>query len=279
MDSLVLLFVLVALTGSLAGFLSGVLGVGGGIVIVPVLYYVFTALGFSIDSSLHIAIGTSLATITLTQARSALSHYKRASFEPLVWRKWALPIAVGALVGGFIAGWVSGKWLAFIFSGGVFAVALVMIYRSTLGAVATDELHPPRFALASPILYPIAFLSGVFSAITGVGGGTFNVAALTLIFRLNIRAAIGTSAALGVVIGFCGTLVFIISGLDNPHLIAYSFGYVNVPAAILIIVFSVLTAPLGAAISHRIEQGRLQFFFALMLVIAAANMFFEGWQA
>ena len=285
---LIELLLLVAATGALAGFLSGVLGVGGGVVIVPVLYYIFISLGFSIDVSLHTALGTSLATIIITQGRSALSHRARGSFNGQVLRMWAVPLTLGALSGGMIAGFVSGKTLAFIFASGISLVALVMIYRARLDS-STNAPAPPHdtkgFALASPMRYPTAFLSGLFSAITGIGGGTFNVSALTLMFRLNIRESIGTSSALGVLIGLCGTFMFILGGtfilggIEKQNLIPYSLGYIHLPSAALVVLFSILTAPLGVAFSHKIEQRQLQIFFALMLLAAAVKMFYEGWQA
>ena len=279
MNELILLFLLVVATGLGAGFLSGVLGVGGGVVIVPVLYYIFTRFGFAIDVSLPTAIGTSLATIMITQARSALGHRLRSAFNGVVWRSWSVPIIGGALTGGALAGFVSGKWLAFIFAIAIFLVAVVMIYRSMLDGFDKNENQQPRFSLSSPMRYPMAFLSGLFSAIAGIGGGTFNVSALTLLFGLNIRESIGTASALGALIGLCGALTFVLSGLGKASLIDYSLGYVNVPFALLITLFSVLAAPLGVALSHRIAQKQLQIFFALMLLLAASNMFYEGWTA
>lgn len=276
MNELVLLFILIALAGCLAGILSGTIGVGGGVAIVPVLYYVFIVFGFSIDIALHTAIGSSLATIAITQLRSALGHKKLGAFNKLIWQKWALPIIIGAISGGVIAGFVAGYLLAFIFSFGMFLVACIMIYRAKFDL---EEQFRLGLKLDSLIIYPIAFLSGVFSAIIGVGGGTFNVAVLTLMFRIGIREAIGTSSALGTLIGLCGAATFILTGWGKAILIPYSLGFVNVPSVLLIITFSILTVPLGVKLSHRLQQKQLQLFFAAVLIIAAVNIFYEGWTA
>ena len=271
-----LLLLLVALTGCTAGFLSGILGVGGGVVIVPVLYYVFVVLGFSLDAALHVAIGTSLATIMITQARSALSHRQRGSFNGMIWRDWSAPSMMGAVIGGLVAGLISGNMLAIIFGATLILVASVMIYRSLLGIFDMDELHPPRFGLKSLMRYPTAFFSGLFSAICGIGGGVFNVSALTLMFRVNIREAIGTAAGIGALIGLCGAAIFAVSGIGAAGRVPYSLGYVNVPSALLIIPFSIICAPWGVSWAHRLPQKKLQIIFAVMLIIAAANMLYEG---
>lgn len=274
MNELILFFILISLAGCFAGLLSGIIGVGGGVVVVPVLYYVLTGSGFSIDTSLHVAIGSSLATVAITQFRSALGHMKLGSFNKVIWQKWALPISVGALAGSVVAGFIAGFLLAFIFAIGMFLIACIMAYRAKFGL---SHQHKPRLTLESLALYPIAFLSGAFSAITGVGGGTFNVSALTLIFRVNIREAIGVSSALGTLIGLCGAMVFVLTGWGEANNIPYSLGFVNLPSVLLVISFSILTAPLGVKLSRRMQQEQLQTFFAIMLIIAAINMFYEGW--
>ncbi len=264
------LFLLIAATGCFAGFLSGILGVGGGVVIVPVLYYIFTTFGFLIDVSLHMAIGTSLATIIITQFRSAYGHRARGSFDDRVWTWWALPMMFGAMAGAALAGVSRGQILALIFASGMFAVALLMLYRALL---ADDQASPSRFDLYSRLQFPVSALSGMFAAITGIGGGTFNVSALNLLFGMDIRRAIGTSAGLGVLIGLVGACGFVWTGWSVPDRIPMSLGYVNLPAVLAIVPFTIMFAPLGVRAAHAISQRKLQILFSMMLVIASIYMF------
>ena len=279
MDWITLLpfFLLVAATGCFAGFLSGILGVGGGIVIVPVLYYTFEAfslpMSFSADVSLHTAIGTSLATIIMTQSRSAYGHRGRGSFDDRVWAWWSVPMIIGALIGALVAGALDSQILAFIFATGMFLVALLMFYRARL---AEEKIPPARFGLYSRLQFPISGFSGMFAALTGIGGGTFNVAALNLLFGMDIRRAIGTSAGLGALIGAVGAGGFVWTGWDMPGLIPWSLGYVNLLAVLMIVPFTIIFSPIGVRAAHAISPRKLQVLFAMMLVIASAFMFHDA---
>ena len=279
MDWLTLLpfFLLVAATGCFAGFLSGILGVGGGIVIVPVLYYTFEAfslpMSFSADVSLHTAIGTSLATIIITQSRSAYGHRGRGAFDDRVWAWWSVPMIVGALIGALVAGALNSQILALIFATGMSLVALLMFYRARL---AQDEIPPARFGLYSRLQFPISGFSGIFAALTGIGGGTFNVAALHLLFGMGLRRAIGTSAGLGALIGAVGAGGFVWTGWDVPELIPWSLGYVNLLAVLAIVPFTIMFSPIGVRAAHAISPRKLQVLFAMILVIASAFMFYDA---
>ncbi len=272
-SELLVLFLLVAATGCAAGFLSGILGVGGGIIIVPVLYYVFGLFGFSIEVALHMAIGTSLTTIIITQFRSAYGHRARGSFDDRVWRWWALPIILGTAAGAALAGVLHGRVLAFIFATGMFLVALLMFYRASLDE---DKIPPSPFDLYSRLQFPFSVFSGMFAALTGIGGGTFNVSALYLLFGMDIRRAIGTSAGLGVLIGLVGAAGFVATGWSVADRLPYSLGYVNIPAICVIVPFTIIFSPLGVRAAHVISQRKLQVLFSVMLVAAAINMFYEG---
>lgn len=262
--------------GVLAGLLSGIFSVGGGVIIVPVLYHIFIAQGASLDIALHTALGTSLATITLTQARAAREHHRRGSFDVLIWRRWAVAIVLGTIVGGVIAGVMSGAVLAFIFGTGMLVFAAILYHHARIDGMADRELPPARWSIHSPITYLVSFLSGVFSALTGVGGGTVNVSALALMFRVPMHKAIGVSAALGVLIGLCGTLTFMAIGSGKADTLAHSVGFVHLPAAFAVVVFSLWMVPVGVAISHKASQRQLKGFFALLLVLSAVNMFFQS---
>ena len=275
-DNLIALLALLVLVGACAGFLSGLFGVGGGAIIVPMLYYNYTSLGVALDNALHIAIGSSLATIVLTQSASAYGHYRRGCFDFALWRLWALPLILGTIMGGAVAGVVSGRALLYLFSFGIFIIALIMIYRN----IKDGESQPkPIFRKDSLFLYPLSFLSGLFSALIGIGGGSFNVSAMHLLFGVKIRQAIGTSSALGVLIGFFGMCAFMISGWGLTDELPFSLGYVNIPTLLLMIPFTILLTPLGVWVAYHLSPKYLRFAFALLLTGVSVHMFFEAFLA
>lgn len=258
-------------TGAVAGILAGLLGVGGGIVIVPILVYLFSLIGVPGDVAMHLAVGTSLATIIPTSLVSARSHHRRGAVDFSLLRLWAPCIFLGAAAGGVLAKFVDGSLLRSVFG----CVALV---------VALNMASPWKLVLASAlpgsgvVNWAISGAIGLLSSLMGVGGGTLSVPTLTL-FSVPVRHAVGTSAALGLAIAVPATAGFIWSGLDAPNRPPGSVGYVNVAAAILIFSATVLTAPQGAKLAHAINPRVLKLSFALFLGITAAQMlrpFFTG---
>ena len=253
-------------TGLIAGIIAGLLGVGGGIVIVPVLYYVFTALGIDDDTRMHLAVGTSLGTIVLTSIRSVRAHHKRGAVDWALLKRWAPAVVAGVLIGTAVAGFVSGEVLT-----GVFAtIALVVAANMAFGKESwkLGETMPSR-----PTQWTIAGLIGFFSSLMGIGGGTFGVTIMTL-YGKTARAAVATSAGLGLLISVPGVIGFIIAGWGEPSLPPFSLGYLNLIGLALIVPLSVLAAPWGAHLAHTINQKTLIRAFALFLVITSIRMFY-----
>lgn len=249
--------------GGLAGMFAGLLGIGGGIIIVPVLVVVFTAQGVSIDVLMHVAIGTSLATIIVTSLSSIRSHQKHQAIEWSVVRLMSVGVFSGGLLGATIAKFIPGDALKTIFSIFMFLIAGQMFFG--------NAAKPHRMLPRKPGLVFSGTLIGVIAALMGVGGGSLSVPFLTWC-NMNIRKAVATSAAIGFPIAVSGTLGFIVTGWSVADRPVMSLGYVNLPAFISIVIASVLSAPLGAWIAHRIPPATLKKVFAVFLLILAIKM-------
>jgi len=251
-------------TGAIAGVLAGLLGVGGGIVIVPVLFQLLDSLGVSPAVSMHVAVGTSLTTIIATSISSARSHHKRGAIDMDLMKFWAPFVFFGALTGGVISRYIEGGGLSAIFG----AVALIVSINMASPKKIVISQEMPRSKLGNGAM---AGGIGVFSALMGIGGGTLTVPTLTL-FSYPVHRAVGTAAAFGLVIAIPATFGFVWSGWGAPGRPPYSLGFVNVPAAVVIFSTSVFTAPLGARIAHAINARALKVAFAVFLAIVSIRM-------
>jgi uncharacterized protein len=265
--SLGLLALALLATGVVAGIVAGLLGVGGGIVIVPVLYYMFTALKIDASVLMHVAVGTSLATILATGASSTRAHYKRGGVDLDLLKRWWWAIALGVVAGAMLAGNLSGGALTFVFGVVALAVSANMMFRKD-GSHLADELP------GSPLKELLGFLIGGISVMMGIGGGTLGVPTLTL-FNYPIRKAVGTAAAIGLIIAVPGTLLSVYFGWNAEGLPPFSLGYVNMIGFILIIPASTYAAPLGAKIAHAIDPSKLKLIFALFLGVTGLRMIYD----
>ena len=258
------LVIAMLLTGAVGGVLAGLLGIGGGIVIVPMLDVALSFIGVDASIRMHIAVATSLATIIPTSISSARAHYQRQSVDVPVIRFWSPWIVVGAVLGIAIAANVSAEFLA-----GVFAIVAIAVAAKML--LPMDDLNlandVPRGILGR--IVPVVI--GAISTLMGIGGGTLSVTAMTLAGKA-IHLAVGTAAVFGFVIAVPATIGYIISGWNNPLLPAGSLGYVNVIGFVIIASTTVLFAPLGAKIAHALSRRQLAVLFGLFLAIVAVRM-------
>lgn len=254
-------------TGVVAGTLAGLLGVGGGIVIVPVLYHIFPLLGIDESVRMHLAIGTSLATIILTSIMSARAHARRGALDRTLLVTYGPGVVIGVLVGAFLGAQARGELLVLIFATVALVVALDMAFRR-------QTVHLARAPLKGLPAHLIGFFIGGFSAIMGIGGGTFSVPAFTMM-SVPVHRAVGTAAAVGLIISIPGALGFMWTGLGNPHLPVGSIGYISLPAFAAIIPGTMLCAPLGASIAHAISARALRGAFAVFLFLTSARMFYS----
>jgi len=266
-DLLLWMIPMLALTGIAGGILAGLLGVGGGIVIVPALYYIFTYLGIDPAVKMHLAVGTSLATIVPTSIRSIRAHQQRGGFDKALFQSWAPAIVIGVIIGTFLASKANVGVLTAIFGVVGFSAALYM-------ALGNPEW---RFAQALPkglISQPIPVFIGTVSSMMGIGGGTISVPALTL-FGTPIHKAVGTSAGFGLVIAVPGFIGFIIGGWNAPNLPPYSAGYVSLIGFALIVPLTTLAVPWGAKLAHALSQKALRAAFAIFLGLTSIRMLAE----
>lgn len=252
--------------GFASGILAGLLGVGGGIVMVPVLYHLLPQLGAQDQVLMHMAVGTSLATIIPTSIRSSLSHHKRQAVDWHQVKLWAPAIFLGALAGALIAKYLRGEVLTGLFG----TLALIMAANLFFGR---DDwrLQNPWQGLKGKVAPALA---GFFSSLIGIGGGTFSVP-LLVAYGHNMRQAVGTSSAFGLAIALPGAFGFVITGWDVGGRTGHALGYVDPLALVLLSFSSTLAAPLGAKIAHGIPPKNLRRFFAVFLVLMGCRMWFR----
>lgn len=267
LSSLLLFAAALAATGVFAGFLAGLLGIGGGIIIVPVLYHLFTLVGVPDEIIMHLAIGTSLGTIILTSLRSMRAHDRKGALDRALLKRWMWPVILGALAGTALAAYVSSRELRFVFASVALLLALNMLFGKESWRLG-DKLPSPR------IQYSVASLIGGLSALMGIGGGTFGVTFLTLYGKAP-REAVATSAGLGVLIGVPGMIGFVLAGWGVAGLPPLSLGYVNLIGLALIAPLTMLAAPWGANMAHAISHKTLIRVFAFFLIVTSAQMFWR----
>lgn len=261
-----LIFVLAGI-GSVAGILSGLMGIGGGIVLVPGLYYSLGALGYDSAYLMHMAVGTSLAIMAPTGFTSARSHWKRGAVDMILVKRIGIGIFIGVIIGTALADVFSGDDLR-----AFFAVALMLLAGIMIG-------NPERFAFRDevprqPWVGFIGSIIGIISTLMGIGGAVMNVPFMSLC-RVPMHTAVGTAAALGLFISIPGLIGFMIIGWSASSLPPLSLGYINLMAWLIIIPFSIAFAPLGAKLAHSMKVERLRKVFAVLLVVIAGRMLWE----
>lgn len=251
-------------TGVFAGILAGLLGVGGGIVIVPVLYFLFQKFGVSPQSAMVIATGTSLATIIPTSISSIRSHRKKSNVDLDLLKSWGGYILLGVLLGSYLVTQVDGSWLTPMFGVIASLSALNMLFR-TGKSVLIDGLPGKlgQSALGSSI--------GFFSSMIGIGGGTLSVPILTA-FNYPAHKAIGTAAAIGLLISLPGALIMLILGPPPVDAPPGTFGLVNLVGFVCIVPLTILFAPVGASIASILNANVLKKVFAVVLLITGVRM-------
>jgi uncharacterized membrane protein YfcA len=252
-----------AAVGAVAGVLAGLLGIGGGLVIVPMLVYCFTLQGVAPVAMMHLAMGTSMASIVFTAVSSFWSHHRRGAVQWVVVRRIVAGILAGTLLGTFVAAWLSTRFLKGFF--------VVFLYYVALQMLLDKKPAPSRQLPGAAGMFGAGGLIGVVSSLVGIGGGTLSVPFM-LWCNIPLHQAIGTSAAIGFPIAVAGTLGYLYNGLSAAALPAGSLGYIYLPALAGIIGASVLTAPLGVRLAHSLPVARLKRVFAVLLLAVATQM-------
>lgn len=263
MESILPILLLYLALGAFAGVMAGLLGVGGGLIIVPVLAWIFHHQQINANLIMHLAIGTSLATIVMTSISSIRAHQRRgAILWPVFWRLTP-GIVIGAWLGAAVADALPSAALQKIFGLFVLTVSAQMAF----GAKPAPQHNLPG---TLGMLTAGGVIGGV-SAIVGIGGGSLTVPFLTW-NNTAMRQAVATSAACGLPIALAGALGFVITGSNASALPAWSLGFVYGPALIGITLSSILTAPLGAKLAHTIPTESLKKVFAVFLAVVGSKM-------
>lgn len=267
--ALLLPFLALLAAGAGAGFAGGLFGIGGGFVVVPALVLILPLLGTAPEQLTHVAVGTSLATIIFTSLRSVFSHARRDAVDSSVLKSWAPWVVGGTVLGAWVADLVTSSTLALIFGIGVLGFAVHFL---------SPRVHERQLAEAMPGGVTRAGLAGglgLVSSLLGIGGGTITTMTMTLC-GTSIHRAIGTASGMGAIIAVPASIGFVLIGLDERGLPWGSLGYVNLPAALAVIVTSVLFAPLGVALAHRLSAKLLRRVFGIYLVFVGVTMIFNS---
>lgn len=257
-----------ALTGALSGVMAGLLGIGGGIIMVPAMVLAYQLLGYNPEVIMHVAVGTSLAVIIPTGLRSARSHNARGAVDREIVRRWGPWIVAGSLVGGLMAGLYTAAALKIIFGVMALFIALNM-------ALPIQRKLMERLAGSPAANRVSAAVIGYISALMGIGGGSLTVPTLVA-FGTPMHTAVGTSSALGVMLAIPAAIGFVISGWTAVGTPPLSIGFINLPSLVLIGALAALTAPLGVALAHRLNAQLLKIVFAIFLVGVGLRMIVQA---
>lgn len=258
------MLVLLLVIGALAGVLAGLLGVGGGIVLVPAFFYAFTALGYDGPQLMQMCLATSLATIIVTSVRSVMSHNKKGAVDWDILRGWAPGIVIGAIVGVLVASSLRSVTLQVVFG------VLALVIGAYMGLGKADwrlgQAMPkgPLRAVLSPMM-------GFLSVLMGIGGGSFGVPLMSL-FNTPIHRAVATAAGFGVTIAVPSVIGFLFLPIDAAYRPPFTIGAVNMVAFFIIIAMTLLTTPIGVRIAHAMDPKPLKRVFAVFLTLVALNM-------
>jgi len=253
--------------GAAGGLLAGLLGVGGGIIIVPVLDLALTLAGVDPAVAMHVAVATSMATIVPTSISSSRSHARRGAVDGNVIRRWSLPIVIGSLAGALLASSVEARVLSSVF--GVVALLSALKMLLPLDHVVLRPTLP-----GGPIGAVIPASIGTVSAMMGIGGGTLTVPAMTLCGE-PVHKAVGTAALLGLWISVPATLGYLLAGTGDDVRPPWTVGYVSLPGFAIVAPAAWLVAPLGARIAHSLDRRRLSAAFGVFLLVVAGRMLYR----
>lgn len=250
--------------GAFAGVIAGLLGVGGGLILVPAFFYAFSALGYASPQLMQICLATSLGTIVVTSVRSVLAHHAKGAVDWAVLRGWAPGIAAGAVLGVLVAASLRSVVLQGIFGVlGILAGAYLMFGRPDWRLGAAMPAGTVRAALSA--------LLGFLAVLMGIGGGLFGVPVMSL-YGMPIHRAVATSAGFGVLVAVPSVIGFLALPVPADGRPPLTVGAVNLPAFAVVIAMTLLTAPVGAKLAHRMDPKPLRRLFALFAILVAANM-------
>ncbi|MBO9464987.1 sulfite exporter TauE/SafE family protein [Tropicibacter sp. R15_0] len=256
------LLALLLVASGFAGILAGLLGVGGGIVLVPVFFYIFSWLGYDGPMLMQVCLATSLGTIILTSLRSVQAHNKRGAVDWSILRSWAPGIVIGAILGVVVAAGLKSDALEVIFGLLAGVIGLYLAFGKDSWRIGSDMPTGATRAALSPSV-------GFMSVLMGIGGGSFGVPLMTL-FNVPMHRAVATAAGFGVLIAVPSVIGFLF--LKTEAAPPFTLGAVNVPAFAIAVSMTLITAPIGARLAHSLPAKSLKRIFGIFLLIVGLNM-------
>ena len=263
-----MLYVWFVIAGAFAGVCAGLFGVGGGMIIVPALVWIFTAYHFPPEVVTHLAIGTSLATIVITSISSMTAHNKRGGVRWDIWRKMGLGLVIGSLIGAGVAESIDGQALKAIIGGGALLVAIKMLFFSN-----KEQLGKPL--PSTGVQFGAGTGIGLASSIFGIGGGSLTVPFLNWA-GLTMKQSVGTAAACGLPIAVAGALGFAWFGQNVENLPDGTIGFVHISAFLCISVISFVMAKVGAKLAYKLPALMLKRAFGVLLLFAGGQLLLSG---
>lgn len=247
----------------IAGLLAGIFGIGGGGVIVPVLYQALVALGFPASVTMHVAVGSSLAFIIPTSIRSFQAHKARGAVDMDILRSWVIAVPAGVVAASFVAALVSGAEMRAIFAAIAFVIGVRLLFNRASWRLPGD-------VPGGAVRWAAGFVIGLLSTLMGVGGGILANTFMTMFGRPLIQA-VATASGVGVLIAIPGTVGYMAAGWGAEGLPPFSIGYVNLLAVAIVMPLSFYMAPLGVRIAHAASKRQLELSFGLFLMVMSAR--------
>lgn len=260
-------WIIYLLVGALVGFFAGLLGIGGGLIIVPLLIAIFTAQDFPSSRIIHLALGTTMATIIFTSAASLRMHHNHGAVNWQIVKNITPGISLGTFGGTILAGSMTGQILSIIF--------VIFIFYAATQILLQPRPNPGLQLPGKAGMFIAGGFIGALSSLVAIGGGLLSIPFLTFC-NLKLQHAIGTAAAIGFPIALVGTMGYVANGfIQSETMPDYSLGYVYLPALIWLVLASMLTAPIGARITHSTKTSILRILFAVLLYCLGIRMLLD----
>ncbi|MHB2264690.1 sulfite exporter TauE/SafE family protein [Aliihoeflea sp. PC F10.4] len=257
----------VAISGIVSGLMAGIFGIGGGAVLVPVFYQVFSILGIDESVRMHLAVGSSLAIIIPTSLRSFTAHKARGAVDMDLLKSFLIPVPIGVILASITAAYISSEALRVVFAVLMLLVAIRLLFNRDSWRLAADLPGTTGRSIAGVII-------GYFSTLMGIGGGVMNNTYMTMYGR-SMHQAVATSSGVGILIAIPGTIGYIWAGWNHPDLPIASTGYINWIAVALIIPIALIVTPYGVRIAHALKKRQLEIAFGLFCIFVAARFFWS----
>ena len=263
----ILFFLLImVVTAIVAGFFAGFFGIGGGIITVPCLFYIFGATGIDKSFIMHLAVGTSFAIIVPTAIMSVFTHYKHQAVDFSVVRTYGIFVVIGVIIGTFFAASMHTKSLVLFFSVVMYLLALNLIFLKDKTSIKI------KFNLIQRTV--LGFIVGFVSSLMGIGGAVMNVPILKFV-GYTINKAIGSAASIGFLISVFGCIGFLSSGMLLKTNLPLSIGFINIPAFLIFIPITTMMAKVGATAVHKMKRENIAKLFGFFLIIIASRFLYD----